>query len=295
MRLSRRAALKLLAQLGLGLSATACTATAPPPPTPTLVVGSTVPPSRGVTPVLANSELVIGRNRVALGLIADERPLTDARVSLGFYQIMGQQATKRSETDAAFRWIDEETRGLYVATADFDQPGQWGVEVTATRAGWEPRIARLQFEVRAQGAAPMIGTPAPRSKTLTTGEVGDASEICSNAPPCALHGLSLDQALANGRPTLVLFASPGFCMTATCAPELAVVLEARARRPERANWVHVEVYKDPRNGVFADAVVEWKLASEPWVFLADAGGVIRDRFEGPATREELEESLATLA
>ena len=47
-------------------------------------------------------------------------------------------------------------------------------------------------------------------------------------------------------------------------------------------------------GVLADAVTEWQLVTEPWVFIVDRNGVIRDRFEGIATGEELSESLQPL-
>ena len=39
------------------------------------------------------------------------------------------------------------------------------------------------------------------------------------------------------------------------------------------------------------AVVEWKLPSDPWFFLVDRKGFIFAKFEGPTTRAELEESL----
>ena len=293
MRRSRRSVLRAAAQVGLGLAAWGC---ASPPraaaPAAAPVAAGSGSPRPSFNPVFANSEIVKGRNRFAMGLIGDEnRPITDARVSFGFFQISGQQATKRSESEAQFRWVELEAKGLYVATAEFDTAGIWGFEVTAVRPGCAAETARVPFEVRERGAAPMIGDPAPRSKTVTAGEVPDPSEICSNAPPCELHALSLDDALANGKPSVVLFASPGFCVTATCAPALGVVLQARARQTIPTNFVHVEIYKDPRNKVLADAVTQWNLPSEPWIFVADRHGVIADRFEGTTTLDEVEAAL----
>ena len=244
-------------------------------------------------PVLANSELVVGRNRFALGLIGEgNRPITDARVQLGFYQIEGQQGTKVAEAEANLRWIDIESKGMYVAPVHFGAPGRWGVEVTASRPGRPPEVARLAFEVRERGQAPMIGSPAPRAAAASPGDRGDVDEPCTNVPPCELHAPSLEQALANGKPSVILFATPGFCVTATCAPVLGVVLDVRARQPARANFVHVEIYKDPRNQVLADAVARWNLASEPWTFLVDGSGMVADRFEGIVTAAELEAALA---
>ena len=39
---------------------------------------------------------------------------------------------------------------------------------------------------------------------------------------------------------------------------------------------------------------EWRLQSEPWVFIVNAEGNIAAKFEGLVTFEELEEALAEL-
>jgi glutathione peroxidase-family protein len=38
-------------------------------------------------------------------------------------------------------------------------------------------------------------------------------------------------------------------------------------------------------------VTEWNLRSEPWIFVVDADGMVRARFEGLTTRAELEAAL----
>jgi hypothetical protein len=73
-----------------------------------------------------------------------------------------------------------------------------------------------------------------------------------------------------------------------------VVLELAQRYAGRAEFVHIEIYKEPRDRVLADAVTEWQLFTEPWTFIVDRTGVIRDRFEGIATAEELSSSLDLL-
>jgi hypothetical protein len=141
----------------------------------------------------------------------------------------------------------------------------------------------------------MIGQPAVRSKTLTPKDVKDLSELCTAAPPCELHAISLDELLANGKPTAVLFASPGFCTSQTCAPQLGVLLQVHPKHADTINFAHVEIYKDPRNGVLADAVTEWNLPSEPWIFFVDRTGTIVERFDGIATAEEIEAGIAKIA
>jgi hypothetical protein len=269
------------------------TATQPPQPS----APQTAPAQAGRTGptlILATSELVVGQNRFAVGIVDEaNRPIVDARVTFGFFQVEGQQATKRAESPATFRWVDQQTRGIYTAPVQFDAPGRWGVEAAIERDG-QRTVVRSPFEVKATGSAPMIGSQAIRSKTLTIRDVKDPSELCTAAPPCDLHGASLDEVLANGKPTVVLFASPGYCSSQTCAPQLGVLLTVRPTYGEAVNFVHVEIYKDPRNQILADAVTEWRLPSEPWIFFVDRNGTIVERFDGIATTEEIQGGITRL-
>lgn len=304
-RRTRREALAIGGALMVGASLVACTGarqTAPGPATPdgerrpSVGAGAPAPqkPAPGLTPVLATSELVVGRNRFALGLIGEDgKPILDAQVHVDFFELSGDVGTKRAEAAATFRWVENQVKGIYTAPVEFERAGRWGAEVRASQGG-KTQAARIPFEVRQTGQAPMIGTAAPRAKTLTPADVRDSIELCTAAPPCELHARSLDTVLGAGTPTVVLFASPGFCTSATCAPQHGVFLEARRRHPDRATYAHVEIFKDPRNGVVADAVTAWNLPSEPWVFFVDRGGTIVERFEGIATLEELEQALDAL-
>lgn len=248
----------------------------------------------GPTLILASSELVVGQNRFAVGIVDEaNRPIVDARVTFGFYQISGNEGTKRAESPATFRWVEQQTKGIYTAPVQFEAAGRWGVEALIERNGQRQTI-RSPFEVKATGSAPMIGTPAIRSKTGTVRDVKDPSELCTAAPPCELHTSSLDDALTNGSPSVVLFASPGYCSSQTCAPQLGVLLEVRPKHADAVNFVHVEIYKDPRNLVLADAVSEWRLPSEPWIFFVDRGGTIVERYDGIATAEEIQGAIARI-
>jgi len=252
------------------------------------------PGRTGPTLILATSELVVGPNRFAVGIVDEaNRPIVDARVTFGFFQVEGQQATKRAEAPATFRWVDQQTKGIYTAPVQLDAPGRWGVEAAVEREG-QRTVIRSSFEVKATGMAPMIGSPAIRSKTLTPRDVKDPAELCTAAPSCELHATSLDELLANGKPTVVLFASPGYCTSQTCAPQLGVLLGVRPKYGEGVNFAHVEIYKDPRNQVLADAVTEWRLPSEPWIFFVDRSGTILERYDGIATPEEIQGAIAKI-
>src|SRR6266567_2525504 len=176
-------------------------------------------------------------------------------------------------------------------------PGAGGGQVTVTPTDAPPKVARLNFDVRERFSAPGYGDPAPRSASPTLPDVGgDASRLCTNQPPCGLHDLSIADALQPARKALVVaFATPAFCTSALCGPELGTVLKLRDAYLDRVNFVHVEIYQYPfEQQKTAKTVDEWHLPSEPWVFMVDRDGVVRDRFEGSAPLDELEPALKTL-
>ena len=99
---------------------------------------------------------------------------------------------------------------------------------------------------------------------------------------------------------MVGFSTPRYCTTGTCGPQLEQLSSLRARYGDRANFIHVEVYKDPhlfedgsRPGKddIADAVTEWGLPTEPWTFVVDADGIVQAKFEAFTSAAVIEAAL----
>ena len=250
-----------------------------------------------LTAVQASSELALGRDRFAVGLIdAQNQPVTNGTARLEFFKLMpGGSAEKRADAEAVFRAVAGATaRGIWVAQTSFGEAGTWGAQITLQRPGEAPKVARLNFEVRQKFSAPGYGDPAPRSRSLTERDVGgDPSHICSNTPPCALHAVSIADALDQAqKPLVVVFATPALCTSQLCAPELDAVVQLHEAYADRATFVHVEIYEYPFDGQrVAKTVSEWSLPGEPFTFVVDRGGLVRDRFEGAAPTEEVEPAL----
>jgi hypothetical protein len=253
-----------------------------------------------LTAVQASSELAQGRNRFALGLIdARNQPVTSGAVGVEFFKLLANgSAEKRADATAIFRSVGGASKGIWVASASFPETGQWGAQVTLDPgSGVAPKQARMNFEVRPKFSAPGYDDPAPHSASPTDRDVnGATSHICSNTPACSLHSLGIAEALDPGqKPLVALFATPALCTSATCAPELEAVQQLHATYAERANFIHVEIYQYPFDGLHvAKTVDEWHLPSDPWTFIVDRTGVVRDRFEGAAPIEELEPALKTV-
>ncbi len=275
------------------------------------------PSAADVIPVLVSHELVVGENRFVLGLQdRDGNLILDADVYLRFFRLTDGETALVSETDAPAVTIGESSVhqdedatpdvhtgdevGVYVAQVGFDEPGAWGVEVTATAEGGVRGPARLKFDVVERGSSPAVGDPAPRSEQTTLRDVNDISEIDTSDPPRPeMHELTIAEAVESGRPAVIAFATPAFCQTRVCGPLMdAVVDPLYERYRDRVAFVHVEPYvvDRAREGelITVPAVEEWGLQTEPWLFVVDQDGRIAGKFEAVVAVDEVEPLLQQL-
>lgn len=198
------------------------------------------------------------------------------------------------EVPADFLWIIEDSIGLYRAAIPFDQAGQWEIEFeVSTGEATQPFLVLVADEphtIAVGDEAPRVATP-----TLDTTPVED---LTTDSPVDeAFYRVSLDEALESGRPTVVVFATPAYCQTATCGPMMQQLKDVQPDYPD-VNWIHVEVYQGfnepgfaPDLDHLAPAVAAFKLQSEPWVFVMDETGVVVARIEGVLADGELEAIL----
>lgn len=250
-------------------------------------------------PVLATSELVVGKNRVAIGLIENNVPIPDAaqtKLTVRYYKVSNDQATLTGEEQVRYYGEGLGARGTYIAHPTFDTPGTWGLEVIAQRPGKAAVTQRIGIVVNEKGSAAAIGTAAPKTSTPTAADVKDLKTITSATnPDPRLYQLSIDQAVSNGKPSLILFATPGFCQTAVCGPGVDVLRRLDDQFGDKVNAVHVEIYRYPFEKLqTVPAMQEWGLQTEPWLFLVSKDGQIVDRFEGGITYQEIAPAVEQL-
>jgi hypothetical protein len=252
-----------------------------------------------VQPVIATSELVVGPNRMALGLLQNNVPIEDAAqttVKVRYYRLQGTQGTLVGEEDARYYGENLGPRGTFIARPTFDTAGNWGLELVVQRPNQEPMTLRTSVEVKDRANAPKIGDAAPQSDTPTVNDVADLKTISSDSEPDPrLYQLSVADAVASGKPSLIMFATPGYCETAVCGPGIEVLGKLKDTFGDQINAVHVEIYELPYDqGKTVAAMQEWGLQSEPWLFLVDDQGKIVGRYEGGITVQELEPDVAAL-
>ena len=272
-------------------------ATIAPPPT-----GTPLPQGPEVSVIVVTTDYGVGSNRVAFGLVDLEgTPVRspEAQVRAVYLTTNEDGGEVRDSAVAKFRQWPVGTQGVFTTNLEFDTIGFWEIEVDTANAAGQAVTARGAIQVLPETATPSIGQAAPASVTPTGDQVDDLASITSSPQPDPdLYRLSIDEALISGEPLIVVFATPAFCVVATCGPQVEVISQLKERYSEQANFIHVEVYKNPHEieggrpaGGFVKAVSEWRLPTEPWTFIVDQDGIVRAKFEAFSTFEELEKGL----
>ncbi len=265
-------------------------------------------------PVITTSELVIGQNRFAFGLLKDHKLLEDADVVVRVYEIDDQEAQLRAEMQAPYHKLEvveqgnrvhlhsdgtrhmhreeADVRGIYVAQPIFERPGTWGLEVLARQRDGPVDASRFHVNVLGAPQTPAVGTPAPRSRNLIARDVSDLRQIDTSDPPDPrLHQIRIADAIAQGKPQVIVFATPKFCTSRVCGPVVDIVRMLLPAYGDRVIFTHQEIWQDISAQKLFLPVEEWSLQSEPWVFIVDGKGIIRAKFEGLTTAREIEAAL----
>ncbi len=281
----------------------ACAVSGPAPTPPPAVVVPTVDYSQdAIQPHLATKVLEVGRQRVAF-LLSTQKALVNAPQAriVATHQ---QGSTPPVEIVAAYNEWPYGVRGSYSAEILFAEPGEYLLTATPI-GGAVAGEARIPVTVVQDSPAPSLGDtpPASRTKTLDgTLELGDITTAYQ--PDAGLYQVSVADAIASGKPSVIVFATPAFCTSPTCGPQVDTVAELRAAHPQSANYIHVELYDNPAEiqgdlsvARLVSAATEWGFTeipgwtNESWVFVLNADGTIYQRFEGYATLAELESAL----
>ena len=268
----------------------------------------------GLRPVITTSELVVGQNRLAFGLLKEHQPLDEAAVVVRVYELHGQQARLQAETRALYARLEiiergqrvhfhpdgtrhvhheaTDVRGIYVTQVTFERPGIWGFEVLAQQRDGPVEVAQFTLNVLAAPRTATPGTPAPRSHNLIASDVRDLRQIDTSDPPDPrLHQVRIAEAIAQGRPQVIVFATPKFCTTRFCGSVVDIVRSLLPAYGDRVVFTHQEIWQDAAAREVFPTVAQWGLQTEPWIFVVDGKGIVRAKFEGLTTAREIEAAL----
>lgn len=177
----------------------------------------------------------------------------------------------------------------------FPEPGRY--DLTATYDG-SPMSSTVEVVDRTRVGPPVVGQALPPVDSPTTERTLEVDPLCSRLKgPCPLHSVNLRDAVTQGRPIVLVIATPAYCSSDVCSPLLELVLEQTAGRDDLV-VSHQEVYKNPKgqrdlnDAQLAPVPEAYRLRFEPVLYVTDRTGTIVARADITVDRGELSELLA---
>jgi hypothetical protein len=272
---------------------------------------------------VANYEIVAGESsRLLVGLVTEDgRTVAYGSLQMRFAQDTGGPAeatqavlgtylpvygTKAGDPNAKSSAIrPSSARGVYaVDGVRFLQPGPYLVEVAADVRGVGIVQGAARFEVVPDPVVPGIGERAPRTENLVLDSEGvprsaiDSRASTGGIPDPELHRTTIAEAIERHRPALVVFSTPVSCVSRFCGPVTDLVQELARWYGDRAEFIHVEIWRDFQGNVVNRAAADWLYRGtglhEPWAFLIGSNGRIVARWDNLFTGPELRSALDDL-
>jgi hypothetical protein len=249
----------------------------------------------------------VGENRYPFGVFTlGNEQVEGADVALYFAKdeksgpVIGPLPAQETslEVKPAYRAAGEDpdrAKNVYVVPkVDFNSNGPWtAVAMVKGKGGLE--AARVPSPVIGHNKVARVGEKAPLIHTPTAADVGgDLSKIDTRIPHDQMHNVDFADALGK-EPIVLVFATPALCQSRVCGPVVDVAQQVADEYKGKAAFIHMEVYNDNEISKGIRPQLEaFNLETEPWTFLVDRNGIIRDRIEGAYGVPELEQAMRTI-
>jgi hypothetical protein len=249
----------------------------------------------------AQSQLPVGKSLFTFGLAtADNRLVTGGSPQVW----VARDDTSKAAGPFPSHWFEltayAKTRdnsprspltGFYGAEVELPEAGNWMVAAAIDAGGRQVGQGAVPVSAEVPAA---VGTRAKPLKTPVATSAAGRKKICTRDPACPLHAISLDKALAAGKPTVLDFGTPLLCSSQMCGPVVDEQMVAAAKLGGKASFIHVEIYPSRDTAKPVKALTDYGFTTEPWILVIDRDGVIRNRFEGPVTAGQIEDALRPL-
>ena len=251
--------------------------------------------------LLGTKDLGVGTNRISFVLQTSEGLVSLPQIEVKSYYEGGEVESVAGR----FHLWPFGTRGNYVSEMTFDKAGDWQIEAVIARGEETLASTTMDIEVKEESHTPSIGSAPPLTVNKTATDESGLTEITTwPRADLDLYKSTIPDALESGMPLVVVMSSPGFCTSPTCGPQVDTVTDLKNLYADQVNFIHVEIYDNPMEiqssldmGVYSPVVVDWGLTepedylNESWVFIIDEDGLIRAKYEGYASLDELESGL----
>lgn len=286
--------------------------------------GRNIPPDQRnkVNIVIAGSDFFVGKNNFVFGITdLKDIPQGGAKAKATFYDLrdpanpkpvftvdatasapgVGPVTTSaHANGETHTHGGQDEGRVGYYAQVTFDHAGGWGLVVQAELKDGTKGTSSIGFEVTAKSAILAPGMPAKKSDNLTKNDVTDIKQIDSGTPPNDMHDVKIKDAIAAGRPLVIVFSTPAFCTSRFCGPVNEEVETLQKKYRDKVDFVHIEIWKNFDKQQLNATAAEWLLRAdgrltEPFVYVVDSKGTIYNRWEGPVAANIMEPSVKAVS
>jgi len=133
--------------------------------------------------------------------------------------------------------------------------------------------------------SPKVGEKVPAIKSKTLADVGgDLSRITTyRFPDERMYQVSLDDALKQGKPIVLEFATPGHCTV--CDVQLQMLKDLVGRYQGKVIFMHMDQYQNP------EAFRAFHVRGDPWTYIIDDRQVLRFKQPGRMLYGEFDHAI----
>ena len=241
----------------------------------------------GLSTIVISSDHSIGENILNFAILdQDGNQITN---ELKKTVIKNIDSNKEKSINSTYQiWF--EGKGAYKSNLSFEESGFHELIIY-----FDNYESKAIFNVNKKSTTPEIGQRPPDIKTLFTNTKSELYKITSDPnPEPDFYNLSYEDSIKNLKPTVILFSTPALCVSGTCGPILNNLKKVKINY-DKYNFIHIEVYKNFIGKTLRDLdslevtepVMTWGLPTEPWIFFLDGNGILRSKFEGYMTENEM--------
>ena len=192
--------------------------------------------------------------------------------------------------------VHENELGVYVLDVDqLEYPGEWNLEIYIENYDERGQSFEIQtaFVVNDNMQFLPVGSRVPpmANRILQDGyEIQDLSTHPNPEP--SMYQTTVESAISNNRPSVVVFSTPAYCQSKVCGPVLDIVMSVMDSYKSQIDFIHIEPFDlssllNSGDFLLSNPAKAWNLPSEPWIIVVGDDGKVVAKFEGIVGTTEL--------
>ena len=243
---------------------------------------------------IITEDLELGNNRIVLSVLDNKGQTITDNLRFSFKKLGSNKTNEIKEITVSF-WPPK--RNVFVTNINFNETGYW--EFIVNR---ENETAKATVNVLENSETLSVGDTVEPIYTPSLSDFEISNITTDINPEKKLYLFNLEHALNQKKPILLSFSTPGLCVTGACAPQLEELKKISSLNND-VIIIHVEIWKnfdevmkkgDLSVGVLNESVRKFNIKTEPWTFLINAEGIVKNRYQGYVESNEIILELSRL-